>query len=134
MIKREFYWKFFEQPKRRIRYFIEKYIFGLNTNPKHIQWYVDKHRNEILLDPPYKIVKLLGWTDQFEEDYYYVVERISKNGRLEVVYSSCVCGFIRLKNKLSNYDYYDLEHLWFMNTHHLKNCKYYKVLSRIKIK
>jgi len=54
---------------------------------------------------------LLGWTDQYEDDYYWVIY----NNKREVVLSSCVGGFTRLKRKLGGFEYYQIKDIWEMN-------------------
>ena len=67
-------------------------------------------RNELVIDCPDRIVQLLGWTDQYKDDYFWVVDCKKK-----IELHTCVGGFIRLKNRLSGFDYYQIEHVWRMN-------------------
>jgi hypothetical protein len=105
----DFYWNYIERPKRIIESYVNK-IFGWD-NPILIQRDVNKHRNELVLDSPFKVVKLLGWTDQYEDDYYWVV--LSHREGIQLY--SCVGGFVWLKNKLSGFDYYCAVEVWNLN-------------------
>jgi len=108
--KYNFYWKFFEQPKRKL-----KHLFGYELLRRGNRYYIQKEanrmRNELVIDH-LEIVKLLGWTDQYDDDYYWVILRYKDN---KIVLSSCVSGFKRLKGKLSGFDYYQLEDWWKLN-------------------
>jgi hypothetical protein len=86
------------------------------SNVPSIQKYVDILRGEILLDT-FEVVKMIGWTDQYEDDLYYIV--LLKHNRIEL--RSCVGGFTRLKNRLSYYQYQMLEELWRINDHTLED-------------
>ena len=108
MNKFDFYWKFVERPKRIIGSRINNFL--KQDNAFLIQKEVNRMRNELVIDYPYRIVQLLGWTDQYEDDYYWVIDC---KKRIEL--SSCVGGFIRLKNRLSGFDYYRMENSWRMN-------------------
>jgi len=118
--KHEFYWKFFERPKRLIK----KFFRGNKSNAKIIQREADKYRGEIMLDN-FRTVRLLGWTDQYDEDYYWVIDQWPR----EIKLSSCVGGFIRLKNRLSKFEYYNLDNLWNLN-----QSSYEEGLERVKVK
>lgn len=109
MNKYNFYWKCIERPKRIIEGYINK-IFGFD-NSILIQRDVNTHRNELVLGSPFEIVKLLGWTDQFDDDYYYIIQIRDK-----ISLYSCVGGFVWLKNKLSGFDYYHTVEVWNLNT------------------
>jgi len=109
MDKLDFYWKCIEQPKRRMEHYINKALGW--DNDKTIQRDVNKHRNELVYDSPFKVVKLLGWTDQYEDDLYWVVST-----REDIELYSCVGGFVWLKNRLSGFDYYRAVAVWDMNS------------------
>ncbi len=91
-MKYTLYWTFIERPKRRLIYFFKKLLGIEISNAVSIQKFVNKHRGELLWQTPCTIVKLLGWTDQHKEDYYWVVASLN-----EVYLSSCVGGFYPLK-------------------------------------
>ena len=107
MNKYDFYWKFFEQPKRKLYSF-----FNRKGNAVIIQYVVNKHRGELVYDIPFSVVKLLGWTDQYDEDYYYVIYDYRKGVQLY----SCVGGFYWLKNRLSKWEYYHSLNVFNLNT------------------
>jgi len=100
MDKFEFYWRFVERPKRIIHGFINRRILK-HDNAYLIQREVNKHRGELCIDPGFTLVKLLGWTDQYDDDYYYVI-----GSRSDIHLQSCVGGFTWLKGKLSGFEYY----------------------------
>jgi hypothetical protein len=91
--------------------FIKYKLLNYDT-AKHIQKFVNKHRNEIMIDPCFDLVRLIGWTED-EEDYYYIVVRRSCD-RLsyEISLISCVGKLFSLPKKESNC----LQHLWDINT------------------
>jgi hypothetical protein len=86
----------------------------VEDNEVLIQKEADLMRNEIVLDV-FETYRLLGWTDQFEEDYYWVVltRRVSVGVSIELY--SCVGSFIRLKGFISNKDYFSIEDGWNRN-------------------
>ena len=94
----EFLWKYYERPKRIIEGW-RNLLLGWD-NPILIQRDVDKHRNELVWDRPFNVVKLLGWTDQYDDDYYYV---IAENRGITLY--SCVGGFTWLKKYLPFWEY-----------------------------
>jgi hypothetical protein len=102
-IKHDFIWKYIEHPKRMIMSGIHKTLgWG---NAEIIQHEVNIHRNELVLDT-FDIVKLLGWTDQYDEDYYWIIQHPYYNDIITL--TSCVGGFVWLKNSLSLWDYTSL--------------------------
>jgi hypothetical protein len=105
----DFYWKYIECPKRIIVGYVNSF-FGWD-NKVLIQRTVNKHRNELVLDSPFEVVKLLGWTYQYDDDYYWVVYKYKEGIQLY----SCVGGFGWLKNKLSGFDYYHALSVWNLN-------------------
>jgi len=117
MTKLDFYWKFIEQPKRRINYFINE-LFN-RRNDYIIQKECNKHRNELAIYGwGNEIYLLLGWTDQYEDDYYYVYYSWKDGIKL----ASCVGGFTWLKGKISGFEYYRMEKVWFLNNPSIKEC------------
>lgn len=115
MTKYDFYWKFSERPKRIIKSFLQRFNTDimLDKNAVIIQREVNKHRNELVYEYPFRVVRLLGWTDQYEdEDYYYVIY----DNEYGVVLTSCVGGFIWLKNRLSSWDYCNADTVFRLNT------------------
>lgn len=79
-------------------------------NAKLISEECGQHRNELVLDPPWDVVRLLGWTDQYDEDYYYMV--LNLDG---VWCRSCVMGFVWLKDYLPKEEYDQLDKIFEMN-------------------
>ena len=78
-----------------------------------IQRKADLMRNEIVLDT-FDTYRLLGWTDQLEEDYYWVILR-KKLGKFSISLYSCVCGFIRLKGNIPDEEYDNINNVWNIN-------------------
>lgn len=85
-----------------------------DSNPQLIQKEANQMRGEIVLDH-FNTVRLLGWTDQFEEDYYWVYLIRDREGTPKLSYSSCVGGPIRLKGSLPDFEYQMLDNLAGMN-------------------
>ena len=111
MLKFNFYWKFIEQPKRRISSFFNK-LFFKHENDYYIQREINKHRHELVIDGFWEIYFLLGWTDQYEDDYYYVFYSYNRG----VILYSCVGYFVPLKGKLNGFNYYRMKRVWEYNT------------------
>jgi hypothetical protein len=114
-LKYKLLWKLIEQPKRRLSRFFW-YTLLKKDNAFMIQRKVNKYRNQLMLDDISGVIKLLGWTDQFESDYYYIVQSRRYGVKENIFLYSCVGSFIPLKGKLSKFDYMRLEQLWDMNT------------------
>lgn len=114
MTRFDFAWKFIERPKRIIEGWI-KHLFRWN-NAILIQRDVNKHRNEIVIETPFRILMLLGWTDQYKEEDYYWVTYDPRDFKSPIHLESCCGGFIYLKNQLSMFDYEQLRNIWNMNT------------------
>lgn len=108
-------WKLIEQPKRRLSRFFW-YTLLKKDNAFMIQREVNKYRNQLMLDDISGVIKLLGWTDQFDDDYYYVVQARRYGVEENIFLYTCVGRFMPLKGVLSKYDYLRLEHLWELNT------------------
>jgi hypothetical protein len=108
MTKYDFLWWFVERPRRYMESAIH-WLLGWG-NPEIIQHECNKHRNEIVLDM-FGVVKLLGWTDQFEDDFYYIVV-----DGYDVKLISCVGGLVWLKNKLDLWEYSCLQRTFEMNS------------------
>lgn len=109
--KLEFYSKYFHIPKYRLYKWFRK-LFGNDNNAYVIQKECNNHRNEIVISTgDYSLIRLLGWTNQHEDDYYY----IAIMGNAEIHLLTCVGGFIPLKGKISNYDYYSIDKSFNMN-------------------
>lgn len=128
--KYQFYWKTVEQPGRIITGFFEDLIYGKNKTPKRINKFVKKHRYEIMLDM-FEICRLLGWTDSYDDDYYYVLQRYryGKEIKNSIILSSCIGRPIPIKHRIPMFDYYQLEHQWELNTYKLED-----VLEELKNK
>lgn len=54
-----------------------------------------------------EISRLIGWTED-PDDYYYVVQR--RNGEIRL--HSCVGGFVRLRDRLSGFEYEMVMNQW----------------------
>lgn len=113
-LKYKLFWKLVEQPKRRLSRFFW-YTLLKKDNAFMIQREVNKHRNQLMLDDVYGVIKLIGWTDQFESDYYYIAQVIRHEESDNVFLYSCVGSFIPLKGRLPEFTYLRLEQLWYMN-------------------
>jgi hypothetical protein len=109
MIK-DWQWKFIERPKRIIHSFIFYKLLRWD-NVRLIQRDVNKHRNELVYDSPFRVVRLMGWTDRKKDDYYWVIYDRT-NG---VCLSSCVGGFIWLKNYLPLWEYHYADEIFEIN-------------------
>ncbi len=96
----DFHWKYIERPRRILHSFFFRTLLGWD-NAILIQREANKARNELVYDSPFNVVRLLGWTDQYEEDYYWVIQ----TRRDGVQLYTCVGGFSRLKNRLSRWEY-----------------------------
>lgn len=108
--KANFYWRLELIPWRICRFF-RKHFLRETDNRKIIQREVDKHRHELVFDSPFRVQQLIGWTDQFEEDYYYILW--SREDGLS--FQSCVGGFDWLKKRLSKKEYYNALRVWNYN-------------------
>lgn len=106
-------WTVFRRPRYRlITNPIRKVL--RRTNDRIIQHEVNRMRNELMLDT-FRVIRLIGWTDQYDEDYYYIIqERVPGVGNTISLFS-CVGGFTRLRRRLSPYDYWQTAYLWDLN-------------------
>ena len=86
----------------------------MEDNSVIIQEEADMLRNEIVLDT-FETYRLLGWTDQFEEDYYWVILTRRMNVGIALELYSCVGGFVRLKYYIPNEEYDKIERGWNLN-------------------
>ncbi len=102
-----FYWKYIERPKRIFESYINR-LLGWD-NPILIQREVNQHRNELAIEH-FAVIRLLGWTDQYDDDYCWVVQ----DGN-EIKLHSCCGGFIWLKNRLNGFNYYQMVEWWNLN-------------------
>jgi len=103
-------WRFIERPRRIVYSFIFRKLLRWD-NAKSIQHEVNKHRNELVWDSPFSVVRLMGWTDQFEDDYYWVISDRTRG----VCLSSCVGGFVWLKDYLPLWEYYYADKIFELN-------------------
>lgn len=86
-------------------------------NRIRIQRDVDAHRHELVLDGgDFNVCRLVGWTDEFDEDDFCFILFYPKNSaRPGVVFFTCVAGFIPLKGHIDD-DHYDcMETSWSLN-------------------
>lgn len=76
-----------------------------------------------------QLVMLRGWASD-DEDYYWVFEIFGPNSKLE--WSSCVLGFVPLKNILAPKDYLQFEK-WFDLNRGFKYCpeKYEELMKNV---
>ncbi len=107
----DFIWKYIERPKRILMSRIHK-IFG-RGNAEIIQGEVNRHRGELVLYL-FDVVKLIGWTDQYDDDYYWIIQSPC-DYRDSIKLASCVGDFIWLKNHLSQWNYAYLLNVFDMN-------------------
>ncbi len=114
-LKYKLLWKLIEQPKRRLSRFFW-YTLLKKDNAFMIQREVNKYRNQLMLNDIEGVIKLLGWTDQFDDDYYYIVQARRYGVEENIFLHSCVGWFMPLKGRLPEFTYLRLEHLWHMNT------------------
>jgi hypothetical protein len=106
------YWKWFRKPY----YMLVRLFRGKNYFNAHVSLLRQmKHlRGHLALDT-FEVVRILGWTDQYEEDIYWIVlTRRSGEGVVVSLMSACG-GFTPLRNRLHSYDYWHTLHLWDLN-------------------
>lgn len=127
--KNDFYWKYVERPKRIISRWFDK-LLGFTDNAVIIQREADRHRYELVYQDPFDIYILLGWTDQYENDYYWVV--YEDRGGIRLI--SCVGGFIWLKNRLTKHEYYSSASTWLYNNNSIEEMLKEAKAQGIKIK
>ena len=84
----------------------------MKDNRIGIQRFVNKHRNEIMLEH-FEACRLLGWTDQHEDDYYYILLYRTPGKGNHIVLLSC-CGRPE-PFKISSKRRKHLEEIWDMN-------------------
>ena len=125
---RDFLWKYVERPRRYIEHYKNK-LLGWD-NVKKIQHEVNKHRYELCWDAPFNIVRLIGWTDQYDEDLYYVIY----NRKEGVHLYSCVGGFVYLKDYVPKWEYANAEYVFELNTTNLLNILNMVEHKEIKLK
>ena len=113
--KFKFLLEFIERPKRILYSFFWRTLLKKDT-AYLIQKNVNKYRNQLMLNGINGIIKLLGWTDFYEDDYYYVVQERKYGVKENIFLHSCVIWYIPLKRRLSILEYMNLEHLWNINT------------------
>lgn len=97
-----FTWKFLEKPKRRI----SDLFFGKNR----VHRFLNKYRYELVIEPPFYIVQLLGIVQKEKNNYFLVCCR---DRGIQLV--SCAQTLIPLKNKLKRYHYFYMFSLWNKN-------------------
>lgn len=110
--RNNFYWKYIERPRR-----ILGRIFGGKR-----YWYADRSlprqmrrlRGHLALDT-FEVVRILGWTDQYEEDIYWITLTRRPGAGVEVNLMSACGGFTPLRNKISTFDYWHTLYLWDLN-------------------
>ena len=84
----------------------------MNKTKKRIQEFVDTHRDELVLDLSWSVSRLLGWTDDADDqDYYYVLWDVA---RADITLSTCVGKPIPLIG-IDPQDYEQLENVWKLN-------------------
>lgn len=109
--KYKFYWKWIEQPKRRLRALLfPKSGYATHALPRKMK----KLRGHLAVDT-FEVVRILGWTDQYEEDIYWVI-LTRRRGIGNVIELSSACGgYTPLYKKLKPFDYWHMVHLWDLN-------------------
>ena len=83
----------------------------MEKNKLEILHFIEEHKNELMIEPSFDIVKLVGFHEDMY-DYYYVI--YGKNGK---EYMSCVGKLIPLNGVLNEIDYEYLVRVWEMNRH-----------------
>lgn len=115
-------WTWIERP-RRILY---RWVYGPQFADKMLPIEMKTLRGHLALDT-FSVVRILGWTNQYEEDIYWIVlTRLPGEGVSVQLISACG-GFIPLYRRLRSYDYWQTVRLWDMNDatveHGLEICK-----------
>lgn len=110
--KKDFLWKAVERPRRilgrifggRRRYYADQSL------PRQMKYL----RGHLALDT-FSVVRILGWTDQYEEDIYWVVLTRRQNVGVAVELMSACGGFTPLRGKINAFDYWYTLYLWDRN-------------------
>ena len=68
------------------------------------------HKDELVIDMGFNVVRLIGFMET-DEDYYYIMEKIGG----EIFYSSCVGKFYLLKGYIRDEDYNDINRVFELN-------------------
>jgi len=104
------HWRYIERPRRILVGYLRKLLKRPTDNATiiHKEACADRGRL-VLLD--WDVVRLLGWSNIPNDDYYWVV--LASDFR--IVQSSCVGGFTPLYGVLSGFDYFQLASNWNLN-------------------
>ena len=83
-----------------------------DRNKRNIVGFVKRHKDELVLDG-FEVVRLIGWEDVPDEDYYWKLRRprMVQN----ILLSSCVGGLIPLKGSLTPNEYTYLDRFFKRN-------------------
>jgi len=74
-----------------------------------------EHRNELVIDDFY-VYRFLGHTEQYEEDWYWVLHGRSRNHYImDIILLSCVGGVTFLKGCISEEAYNQMDRTWNFN-------------------
>jgi hypothetical protein len=120
MTKFDFYWRFVERPLRIIGGFFQYEVFK-RDNAFLINRWVKRHRNEVMVHC-LDLVRLIGWTNQYKEDYYYVLDYVVRGKGHQILLMSCVGEPTRLKRRMKRFDYYSIEEDWNRNGGTVEEC------------
>lgn len=104
------YWKWIERPRRILSRWFSGVKYASDSLPKQLKTL----RGHLALDT-FEVVRVLGWTDQFEEDLYWIVMTRRPGQGVVVELMSAVGGYVPLRGKISAFDYWHTLHLWDMN-------------------
>lgn len=108
----DFYWKWVERPRRILGRIFggRKRYWAAHSLPREMK----KLRGHLALDT-FEVVRILGWTDQYEEDIYWIVLTRRPGVGVAVNLMSACGGFTPLRNKISTFDYWHTLYLWDLN-------------------
>jgi hypothetical protein len=109
--KNNFYWKWVERPRRILgRLFNKRRYYADQSLPREMK----KLRGHLALDT-FGVVRILGWTDQYEEDIYWIVLTRRRGVGVAVELMSACGGFTPLRGSISKFDYWHTLYLWDLN-------------------
>lgn len=110
--KKDFLWKMVERPRRILGRILggRKYYYADRSLPRQMK----RLRGHLAVDT-FSIVRILGWTDQYEEDIYWIVLTRRRGVGVAVELMSACGGFTPLRGKINAFDYWHTLYLWDLN-------------------